>query len=191
MAGIVRYSSATCMEYCYTINRANKSQETCHTLCRDTKTSLPLTKEVIANLCSAFRDSYPSQRAAVLHVISQKNIYTLTFSLTTSTILNRTKFWLVTSRVSLIPRPFRREGPGYEAKVEYDICTRPSLRVPMMQYIRCCGVEGVACEATIIVEKLYKLDWTVRLKFIKLNGMKASRKLRANLSWSMPKVFVL
>ena len=32
------------------------------------------------------------------------------------------------------------------AQVEYGICTRPSLRVLVMQYIRCCGDEGVACE---------------------------------------------
>ncbi len=35
------------------------------------------------------------------------------------------------------------------AQVEYGICTRPFLRVPVMQYIQCCEVEGVACETTI------------------------------------------
>ncbi len=38
------------------------------------------------------------------------------------------------------------------AQVEYGICTRPSLRVLVMQYIRYCGVEGVACETTLALE---------------------------------------
>ncbi len=95
-----------------------------------------LLPEVIANSCSSFRDSYTSRRAAFCSntpYISQKIKVHKHFS------------WQRPPYLTAQTSDWSRQNLEME-QVEYGKCTRPFLCVPVMQYIRCCGVEGVACE---------------------------------------------